>query len=80
MSPPCARRAQTRFELKGRSPLTEHYSALGPEVLTGAQGEWLGRRNEALVAHLDELAVVPADELRRTRRAKFRSMGVLAHV
>jgi acetyl-CoA carboxylase alpha subunit len=35
---------------------------------------------EALVAHLDELSDVPTDELRRTRRAKFRSMGVLAHV
>jgi len=47
-----ARKAQTRFELKGRSPLTEHYSVLGPEVLRGAQGEVLGRRNEALIAHL----------------------------
>ena len=35
---------------------------------------------EALVAHLDELADVSADELRRGRRAKFRSMGVLASV
>jgi acetyl-CoA carboxylase alpha subunit len=35
---------------------------------------------EALVAHLDEIADVPPDELRRSRRAKFRSMGVLAHV
>jgi acetyl-CoA carboxylase alpha subunit len=35
---------------------------------------------EALVAHLDELADVPRDELRRSRRAKFRSMGVLVHV
>ena len=35
---------------------------------------------EALVAHLDELTDVPADELRRARRAKFRSMGVLASV
>jgi acetyl-CoA carboxylase carboxyl transferase subunit beta len=35
---------------------------------------------EALVAHLDELADVPADELRRARKAKFRSMGVLASV
>ncbi len=35
---------------------------------------------EALVAHLDELTEVPADELRRARRAKFRSMGVLASV
>ncbi len=47
-----ARRAQTRFEVKGRSPLTEHYSALGPEVETGARGERLGERNVALVAHL----------------------------
>jgi acetyl-CoA carboxylase carboxyl transferase subunit beta len=35
---------------------------------------------ESLVAHLGELADVPADELRRSRRAKFRSMGVLASV
>ncbi len=35
---------------------------------------------EALVAHLDELASLAPDELRRERRAKFRSMGVLAHV
>ncbi|HWQ23004.1 MAG TPA: hypothetical protein VNK94_02755 [Gaiellaceae bacterium] len=47
-----ARRAQTRFELKGRNPLTEHYSVLGPEVLAGAGGEPLGERNTALVEHL----------------------------
>ncbi len=35
---------------------------------------------EALVAHLDELASLAPGELRRERRAKFRSMGVLAHV
>ncbi len=35
---------------------------------------------EALVAHLDDLADVPADELRRRRRQKFRSMGVLVQV
>jgi nicotinamidase-related amidase len=47
-----ARRAQTRFEIKGRNPLTEHYSVLGPEVLEGARGERLGERNSALVRHL----------------------------
>ncbi|HXF97134.1 MAG TPA: hypothetical protein VNJ46_00805 [Gaiellaceae bacterium] len=47
-----ARRSQTRFEIKGRQPLTEHYSALGPEVLEGAGGERLGERNTALVEHL----------------------------
>jgi nicotinamidase-related amidase len=47
-----ARRSQTRFEIKGRQPLTEHYSVLGPEVLHGADGNPLGERNTALVEHL----------------------------
>ncbi len=47
-----ARRAPTRFEIKGRHPLTEHYSVLGPEVEHGPHGERLGGRNTALVEHL----------------------------
>ncbi|HEU5009579.1 MAG TPA: hypothetical protein VFT33_02670 [Gaiellaceae bacterium] len=47
-----ARRAPTRFEIKGFAPLTEHYSVLGPEVLRGSHGEELGERNTALVQHL----------------------------
>jgi nicotinamidase-related amidase len=47
-----ARRSQTRFEIKGRNPLTEHYSVLGPEVLRGSRGESLGERNTALIEHL----------------------------
>lgn len=39
-----ARGVQTRFEVKGAEPLTEHYSALGPEVG--------GEPNLALVEHL----------------------------
>jgi nicotinamidase-related amidase len=39
-----ARGAGPRLELKGDEPLTEHYSALGPEVG--------GQRNDALVDHL----------------------------
>jgi nicotinamidase-related amidase len=39
-----ARRTQTRFEVKGDDPRTEHYSALGPEVG--------GEQNLALVKHL----------------------------
>ncbi|MBM3679130.1 MAG: acetyl-CoA carboxylase carboxyltransferase subunit alpha [Actinobacteria bacterium] len=35
---------------------------------------------DAIAAHLLELDGLPADELRRRRRAKFRSMGVLAAV
>jgi nicotinamidase-related amidase len=47
-----ARRSQTRFEVKGRHPLTEHYSVLGPEVAEGHDGMRLGERNSALVEHL----------------------------
>ena len=39
-----ARKRQTRFEVKGDDPLTEHYSALGSEVG--------GKPNVALVKHL----------------------------
>ncbi|MDW8337993.1 MAG: isochorismatase [Thermoleophilia bacterium] len=53
-----ARRSQTRFEIKGREPLTEHYSALGPEVRRGPGGEALGERNLALVEHLRRFAAV----------------------
>ena len=54
-----------------------------PEPEGGAQldhDEAAALLREALVAHLDELTDMSPDELRRSRRAKFRSMGVLAHV
>jgi nicotinamidase-related amidase len=47
-----ARFSQTRFEIKGISPLTEHYSALGPEVERGPHGKVLGERNTALIERL----------------------------
>ena len=53
-----ARRSQTRFEVKGRNPLTEHYSVLGPEVTRGESGEQLGARNTALVEHLHRFDAV----------------------
>ena len=48
-----ARRSQTRFTLKGRHPLTEHYSALGPEVTSGPDGDELVGKDRDL---LDRLA------------------------
>jgi nicotinamidase-related amidase len=48
-----ARSAQTRFEIKGRHPLTEHYSVLGPEVPPDDDAfETASRRNVALVEYL----------------------------
>jgi len=53
-----ARRAQTRFEIKGRHPLTEHYSVLGPEVRQAPDDRLPGARNDALVGHLCEFDAV----------------------
>ncbi len=47
-----ARGSQTRFEIKGKNPLTENYSALSPEVLTGPDGKIIADRNEALIEGL----------------------------
>ena len=49
-----ARRSQPEFRVKGRHPLTEHYSMLGPEVTSGPDGEELeGLEEQAPL--LDEL-------------------------
>jgi len=47
-----ARRAQPDFRVKGTNPLSEHYSALGPEVTTGPDGEGIDRRDAELVEKL----------------------------
>jgi nicotinamidase-related amidase len=53
-----ARRSQPDFQPKGRSPLTEHYSMLGPEVTRGPDGEPLEERNDALLEELFEFDAV----------------------
>ena len=47
-----ARESQPDFQVKGREPLTEHYSLLGPEVTEDPDGERIGERNDALVGEL----------------------------
>jgi nicotinamidase-related amidase len=44
-----ARYSQPVFEVKGKNPLTEHYSVLGPEVLEGPNQETIGRRNAQFI-------------------------------
>ncbi len=53
-----ARGVQPRFEVKGNNPLTENYSALSPEVLTGPKGERIAERNESLIEALLEFDAV----------------------
>jgi nicotinamidase-related amidase len=47
-----ARSSQPDFEVKGENPLTEHYSMLGPEVTTGADGETIAGKNDSLIQEL----------------------------
>jgi nicotinamidase-related amidase len=49
-----ARLAQPDFEIKGDRPFTENYSVIGPEVLSGPQGEALGTRNPKFIEQLQQ--------------------------
>lgn len=53
-----ARYSQPDFQIKGQHPLTEHYSALGPEVSANAQGAPLAARNEALLQKLRDFDAI----------------------
>jgi nicotinamidase-related amidase len=44
-----ARCSQPIFEVKGKNPLTEHYSVLGPEVLEGPGKESIAQRNTEFI-------------------------------
>ena len=68
-------------------PVARHCLELGvvdgivPEPKGGAQNDYdqaAALLKTALLAAFDELDDLPADELRRVRRAKFRTMGVFA--
>ncbi|MFN5240824.1 MAG: isochorismatase [Aphanizomenon sp.] len=52
------RKSQTQFELKGENPLTENYSILRPEVLTGFNGQPIGQKNTSLIQQLLEYDAV----------------------
>jgi nicotinamidase-related amidase len=47
-----ARQSQPHFEIKGRDPLTENYSALRPEVVGNDPGETVARENTPLLKRL----------------------------
>jgi nicotinamidase-related amidase len=47
-----ARQQQTRFEIKGNHPLTEHYSVLRPEVMHHPSGRAIAQKNVGLIQHL----------------------------
>lgn len=58
-----ARRSQPDFQVKGDEPLTEHYSAFGPEVQFDQNGRQVGATNDDLLAKLATFdAVIIAGE------------------
>jgi nicotinamidase-related amidase len=52
------RNSQVDFEVKGSNPLTEHYSAIGPEVLDGPSGETIDQKNNKFIQKLEQFDVV----------------------
>lgn len=53
-----ARRSRPDFEVKGHNPLTEHYSALGPEVLEGPDGDQIAEKSDKFVRKLEQFDAV----------------------
>lgn len=53
-----ARYSQPNFEVKGQNPLTEHYSAVGPEVTTGPAGEQIAPAGAQFVQELQDFDAV----------------------
>lgn len=53
-----ARNSQINFEIKGDNPLTEHYSAIGPEVLDGPRSSHIAEKNQHFLQTLVENDVV----------------------
>lgn len=49
-----SRSSQARFEMKGDNPLTEHYSALGPEVMSDTKGEIIAQSNDYFLDTLEQ--------------------------
>jgi nicotinamidase-related amidase len=53
-----ARASQPDFEIKGANALTEHYSAIGPEVLSGPEGESLGEKSDKIFKKVQDYDAV----------------------
>jgi nicotinamidase-related amidase len=49
-----ARYSQPEIEIKGKNPLTEHYSAVGPEVQTGPDGVQLAEKSDKLLTMIEQ--------------------------
>ena len=53
-----ARCSQPDFQIKGRNPLTEHYSVFGPEIRTDADGTKIADKNSSLIDKLMKYDII----------------------
>jgi nicotinamidase-related amidase len=53
-----ARQSQANFQIKGDNPFTEHYSVLGPEVVTDSDGKKIASKNTKFIEQLLKFDVV----------------------
>jgi nicotinamidase-related amidase len=53
-----ARCSQPDFHVKGDNPFTEHYSVIGPEVLTGPDGKPIAGKSDKFLAKLERFDAV----------------------
>jgi nicotinamidase-related amidase len=53
-----ARYSQPDFQVKGRNPLTEHYSIFGPEVRTDTEGNKIADKNSDLINKLKRYDII----------------------
>ena len=53
-----SRHSRPEFEIKGTNPFTEHYSAIGPEVLQGPQGEGLAEKTDKVLQKVKDYGAV----------------------
>jgi len=75
-----ARTAQPDFHVKGRHPLTEHYSALGPEVDTDADGNKLSGRADRFFRKLRDFDMVIVAGQAKSHCVAWTIMDLLDHV
>jgi nicotinamidase-related amidase len=74
-----ARASPPSLRIKGDNPLTEHYSALGPEVTRGPAGEEIGRRDVRLIEHLLRFDAVVVAGQAKSHCVAWTVEDVLAH-
>jgi nicotinamidase-related amidase len=75
-----ARNSQPDFQIKGDSPLTEHYSALRSEVMNDQFGMEIGSRNEKFIEKIEKFDIVIITGQAKSHCVAFTLSDLLADI